>query len=174
MLARLGRTLADRRGATLVEILAAVAVISLGLVAFAAAIPLSSYAIHEGNQLSTATFLANQRLEQVRSAMWTAPNCGLGTAAVDDLGVSPSTSSPPASGGRITFSDEHAVAPPYTQYQRTVRIVDARSSADCDGVVAAELRQVTVSVSYAPLTGVGQAPTGRRKSAVLTSYVAKR
>ncbi len=174
MLALLGRTLADRHGTTLVEILAAVAVISLGLVAFAAAIPLSSYAIQEGNQLSTATFLANQRLEQVRSATWIAPNCGLGLAGVDELGVSISASAPPTSGGRITFPDENAVAAPYAQYRRTVRVADSRSSADCDGAAAAELRQVTVTVSYAPLTGAGQAAAGRSKSAVLTLYLARR
>src|SRR5262245_44377170 len=43
-------------------------IIGVGLLALSSAIPLVAYGMREGNQLSTVTFLANQRLEQVRNA----------------------------------------------------------------------------------------------------------
>ena len=71
----------DQRGATLMEVLIAMAIIAVGVWALAAAIPLAAYGIQEGNQLSTATFLVNQRLEHVRNARWEESPC------VDALGV---------------------------------------------------------------------------------------
>ena len=60
----------DRRGITLVEVIVAVGIITVGLSALLAAVPFASYGTREGYQLSTATFLANERLEQVRNARW--------------------------------------------------------------------------------------------------------
>ena len=78
-------TILNERGLTLAEILVAVAIIGLGLVGLAVVIPVSSYGLQEGNQLSTATFLAEQMIERARSAQWTqnpAVDClGIGTAA---------------------------------------------------------------------------------------------
>jgi prepilin-type N-terminal cleavage/methylation domain-containing protein len=162
------RTLTNQRGMTLAEILVAVAIIGIGLVALAAAIPLATYGIQEGNQLSTATFLANQRLEQVRNAAWTA------TPAVDNLGVSASTTVPPQSGGTTTFPDESPMTAPYGGYSRTVRVQDCSVGGGCSGIVNATMRQVTVTVSYTPLTGVGQAATGTTKSAVVTMFITQR
>src|SRR5262245_50240301 len=142
--------LADRRGMTLVEILIAIAIIGVGLAALSQAIPLSNYGIQEGKQLSTATFLANQRLEQVRGAVWTA------SPAADNLGVSSPVTAAPQSSGTTTFPDENPIAAPYADYARQVRIIDCGVGAGCAGTVHADLRQVTVSVSYRPLTGVGQ------------------
>src|SRR5882672_288207 len=98
---------ADQRGMSLAEILVACAIIAVGLVGLLSAVPTASYGIQEGRQLSTATFLANQRLEQVRNAQWT--QC----PAVDTLGVSASASAAPASGGTPTFPDEGPMAAPY-------------------------------------------------------------
>lgn len=156
----------NQRGMTLAEVLMAIAIIGIGLAALASAIPLSNYGIQEGNQLSTATFLANQRLEQVRNATWTT------SPAADNLGVSASSTSAPQSGGTTTFPDESQVAAPYTQYSRQVRITDCGVGAGCTLIVSSELRQVTVTVTYRPLTGVGQAPA--TKSAVVTMLIAKR
>lgn len=158
----------DQRGMTLPEILAAVVVIMVALVALASAIPISAYGIQEGSQLTTATFLANQRMEQVKLATWTA------TPVVDSIGLSASSTAAPQSGGTTTFPDESPVAAPYTQFTRTVRITDCGIGAGCGGLVDAGLRQVTVSVSYRPLTGRGQAAAGSTKSAIVTLVVAKR
>lgn len=153
---------------TLAEIMVAIAIIGVGLIALAAVIPMASYGMQEGNQLSTATFLANQRLEQVRNANWTL------SPAADNLGISPSATTPPQSGATVTFPDESPLAAPYAGYIRTVRVTDCGVGAGCGGITNAGLRQITVTVSYAPLTGVGQAATGTRKSAVLTMYISQR
>lgn len=163
----------NERGMTLVEILIGIAIIGVGLGALAAAIPLSSYGIQEGNQASTATFLASQRLEQVRNALWSGTAaCPVPAGSFDQLGVSASASVAPAICGTTTFPDESAVASPYTQYARRVRIIDCGVGAGCQGVVSANLRLVTVTVSYRPLTGVGQAPA--TKDMGVTMLIAKR
>jgi len=159
----------DQRGMTVPEILAAVVVIMVALVALASAIPLSAYGIQEGSQLTTATFLANQRMEQVKLAPWTA------TPVADEIGVSASATAAPQKAGAITtFPDESPVAAPYTQFTRTVRIIDCGTGAGCGGVVHAGQRQVTVTVSYRPLTGQGQAAAGTTKSAIVSLVVAQR
>ena len=159
----------DQRGMTVPEILAAVVVIMVALVALASAIPLSAYGIQEGSQLTTATFLANQRLEQVKLKQWTVK------PVVDDVGVSASSTAAPQKAGAITtFPDESPVAAPYTQFTRTVRITDCGIGAGCGGVVHAGQRQVTVTVSYRPLTGQGQASAGTTKSAIVSLVVAQR
>jgi prepilin-type N-terminal cleavage/methylation domain-containing protein len=156
----------NERGMTLAEILVAIGIIGVGLAALASAIPISAYGIQEGSQLSTATFLANQRLEQVRNAQWST------SPAVDNLGVSASSTAAPQSGGTTTFPDEAAVASPYAQFARTVRIADCSTGGGCQSVVSANLRQVTVTVSYRPLTGVGQAAAV--KPVAVTMLIAKR
>src|SRR5207247_4114065 len=109
--------LVNERGLSLVEIVAAIGIISVGLVALSSAIPLAAYGIQEGNQLSTATFLANQRLEQIRNAAWQAARPAPAVpavAAVDKLGVSsPDTAAPVGDGGVITFPDETPIGAPY-------------------------------------------------------------
>ena len=160
------KVLWNQRGMTLAEILMAVVIIGIGLAALASAIPLSNFGIQEGNQLSTATFLANQRLEQVRNATWTT------TPAVDNLGVSASPTAAPQSAGTTTFPDEASVASPYTAYSRQVRITDCGAGTGCAGIVDGNLRQVTVTVTYRPLTGIGQASA--TKPVTVTMLIAKR
>lgn len=159
------RLVGNQRGMTLAEILVAIAIIGVGLAALAAAIPLSGYGIQEGSQLSTATFLANERLEQLKNTTWTV------TPAADNLGVS-SGDAAPQSGGITTFPDEASVAAPYTAYSRKVRITDCAGGGGCAGITDANLRQVTVTVTYRPLTGVGQSPA--TKAATVTMLIAKR
>ncbi len=174
----MGRHVLDERGMTLAEVLIAVAIIGVGLVALSSAIPLAAYGIQEGNQLSTATFLANQRLEQIRNTTWQAARPAPAVpavAAVDKLGVSASsTAAPVGDGGVITFPDEVPLGAPYAGYTRTVRITSCDAGPGCGGIVHADLRQVTVTVSYRPMTGIGVAPAATTKSAVVTMYVTKR
>ena len=101
-------TVGDRRGITLVEVIVAVGIITVGLSALLAAVPFASYGTREGYQLSTATFLANERLEQVRNARWESE-----PRPLDELGVSPAATSAPKSGAVTTFADEAALPAPY-------------------------------------------------------------
>jgi prepilin-type N-terminal cleavage/methylation domain-containing protein len=158
----------NERGLTLAEILVAVAIIGLGLAGLAVVIPVSSYGVQEGNQLSTATFLAEQMIERARSVSWTqAP-------AVDCLGISTGNAAPvptevvdstPAvvaatcNGVAATqFPDENAVSG-YGQYSRTVRVTSC-NTVSCGGVAtgtpaAHMMRKVGVTVTYLPLSASG-------------------
>lgn len=155
----------------------AVAIISIGLAALMSAIPIAAYGIQEGKQLSTATFLANARMEQARNAQWTACPVAPAVAPVDNLGVSATATVAPRSAGVTTFPDENALPAPYGGYSRQVRVSNTLGPATCPGGVqtgTTGLRQVTVTVSYQPMTGIGVAPAGTTKSAVLTMYIAQR
>jgi Tfp pilus assembly protein PilV len=54
----------DQAGMSVAEILIACVIIAVGLVGLLSAVPTASYGIQEGRQLSTAAFLANQRLNR--------------------------------------------------------------------------------------------------------------
>jgi Tfp pilus assembly major pilin PilA len=186
------RFIKDQQGATLMEVMIAVGIIGIGLWALSAVIPLAAYGIHEGSHLSTATFLANQRLEQVRNARWERweavlplpPLCGVLDYGVDNLGVSASSTAAPVGscvGGGTTFPDESPVVPdenpvpnpnPYAGYTRTVRITSCE--AGCNGIVNNDLRQVVVTVTYRPMTGIGLSAAGTAKASTVTMYVARR
>lgn len=151
----------NQRGLTLAEILVAVAILSIGLVGLAVVIPVASYGVAEGNQMSTATFLAEQRIEQVRNATWNTTTTG------DCIGVG----APPAPTGGNTCSGSNATTFPnetpvtgFTGYNRTTSITDCSTGAGCAGVVNAGMRLVTVAVTYRPLTGSGVSPTTKTVS----------
>ena len=57
----------DQRGMTLVEILVAAFVITMGLVAVATGMQLATSGVAAGQQQTTASFLAEQRLEDIKS-----------------------------------------------------------------------------------------------------------
>jgi type II secretory pathway pseudopilin PulG len=168
------RYVSDERGMTLAEVLVAIPIITIGLLALLAAIPLASYSTQEGSQTSTATFLANQRLEQVRNAQWST------TPAVDCLGVSASSTAAPQSstcppGGTITtFADESPVAAPYTGYTRQVRITDCGTGGGCTGVTSSGMRLAIVTVTYTPLSPNGQTAGPTSRSAVVGMVIAQR
>ena len=160
------RVVFDSPGMTLAEVLVALPIITIGLLALLAAIPLSTFATQEGKQTSTATFLAGQRLEQVRNAQWSA------IPAVDQLGISASPASPPQAGATVTFADENPVGS-YVGYRRQVRVTDCGVGGGCGGVTSSGMRLVTVTVTYAPLSATGKdAPAPR--SVLVTMLVAQR
>lgn len=161
-IAREPRAIVDERGVTLVEIVAAVAIISIGLVGVAIVVPLSSHSVQEGGQLSTATFLAEQMVERARAARWG------GNPAVDCLGVSTGSSAPTPGeaachGSRKTqFPDEATGISGHPEYRRLVRVTDCDVAPGCAGVSGAGLRRVTVSVGYTPRVLAGsQSPAPR-------------
>ena len=170
----------DERGLTLAEILVATVVISIGLVGLAVVIPLSSYGVHEGNAMSTATFLAEQRLEEVRNASWTttpAANDCLGIGAGAEPTSTPCARTQPTACTRgtacTTCADDGAVTG-YAGYSRNVRITDCGTTT-CAGVLnAAAMRLIRVTVSYKPISGVGATGAGAQKSAVLEMIMSRR
>ena len=170
------RLISNQRGMTLAEVLVALPIITIGLLALLSAIPLSTYAIQEGSQTSTATFLANQRLEQVRNARWMA-TC---PATVDNLGVSASSTAAPTDGAAVTtFADENVMAAPYAAYSRQVRITDSVASTTvCGGTGAITgtygLRTVTVTVSYRPLSATGTSAVSGSRSVAVNMQIAQR
>jgi hypothetical protein len=150
----------------LAEVLVAVALIALGVAALASAIPVAGAAVSEGAKLSTATFLAGARLEEVRAAAWSA------APPVDRLGVSGAALSAPQNRGTTTFADEAALPGPYAGYSRQVRVLDCGLPPGCGAVTSTRLRQVTVTVTYRPVTPSGVGPLDKTVS--ITTLVAER
>jgi len=149
----------NERGITVAEVLAAAAILGLGIAALMSVVPVASHAVQDGNQTSTATYLAQQRLEQVRNAAW--------TATADCVGLSPAPTLAPFSvpagtcgaGVNPTFPDEPLNSlTGFGQYARTVRIRDCGNVlnfAACGNVTSAAVRLVTVTVTYVPTTAAG-------------------
>ena len=164
---RCQRFVRDQRGFTVAELLAASGVTGIALLALLQTIPIAAYGIQEGSQQSTAVFLANERMEQVKNAQWAA------VPPKDTLGVSASTTVAPVSADVTTFPDETPMAAPYAGYTRRVRISDCNVAPGCGGVQKPDMRQATVTVSYAPMTGVGGPAAGATKSVVVTLIISQ-
>ncbi len=168
---RCQRVVRDQRGFTVAELLAASVVIGIALLALLQTIPISAYGIQEGSQQSTAVFLANGRMEQVKNAQWIGVPL---TNPVDTLGRSASATVAPDAAGVTTFPDENPMAPPYAGYTRQVRISDCSVAPGCGGLQKLDMRQATVTVSYAPMTGVGGPAAGATKSVVVTLIISQK
>lgn len=148
--------MSNERGMTLVEMLAATAIVGIAIAGLFTIVPVAASAIEEGRQASTAVFFAEQKLEEVRGARW--------TDATDCLGVSAANAAPTSTGCDATpactpgtpcttFGDEPGVG--NGVYSRTVRITDCGGSPGCGiaGPATADLRLVTVRVGYRPRIG---------------------
>jgi hypothetical protein len=173
--------MSNEHGFTLVEVLLAAFVITLGLVGLLSVIPVGTFAATDGYRLSTATFLADQKLEEVRNMPWkSAP-------ANDCLGVSASASAAPtvpagascalggttinAGGALPWFANENSITG-FQGYTRNVRITDCGVGAGCGGVVDATLRNVVVTVTYR--TGSAVAVSSTDKPVTVTMMVTQR
>lgn len=164
----------------MVEVLVCVAVITIGLVGLATVLPLSSRGLQTGAQLSTATLLAEQRLEQVRAARWSAVpavDClGLSGASAASWSFSDGSAPVPEAGCSPAFADETEggdpparLPDPYARYSRQVRVRPCDVPAANCSVVDPGLRMVIVRVS-APAVG----PAATRPPVVeLTTLVAR-
>jgi prepilin-type N-terminal cleavage/methylation domain-containing protein len=154
-------------GFTLAEVLVCAVIVTIAFVALLSVIPYSSAAVQSGNQTSTATFLANQKLEEAKSIPWTS------APANDCLGFSDNANAAPtvpaggsctlgatnvAAGGALPwFADEGSASitsPDGTRhfggYSRNVRITNCGVGAGCAGIVDPGMRLVTVSVTFTP------------------------
>jgi len=158
------RHIQNQRGFTVAEVLVAAVIVVVAVVALLRVVPTATYAVQEGSQLSTATFLADQKLEQIKNLPWT----GTPAPGNDCLGISASATAAPtvpagatctlgattiAAGGALTWeADESATAiPNFSGYSRQVRVSDCGAGAGCMTIVDPGMRLVTVTVSYRPL-----------------------
>ena len=183
----------DESGFTLAEILVAAVIIAVGIVGLAVVMPLAGYGVQQGNQLTTATFLAQQRLEAVRNATWTgalypSPLPVGWVAPIDCIGTSSGNAAPttttctisPCTNGTscTTFADENSSSiTGYTGYSRTVRITDCGVGAGCgssNAVVSANARLAVVTVTFKPSTGVGASASGQTFTVSLDLMVSQR
>ena len=140
--------LAQEHGLTLAEVLLALTVLSIGLVALISLLPLAGFGVHEGAHRSGAAFLATQRLEQIRLAV------GSGESV-------------------IAFADEASLSPPHGAFGRAVRVRDCEVAPGCSGVTTPGLRQVTVTVTYPAATGHGVA-SAHRGAVTVSTYIGSR
>jgi prepilin-type N-terminal cleavage/methylation domain-containing protein len=176
----------NERGFSLTEVLVAAALIAIGFVALLRVVPLAAAGLQQGNQQSTATQIAQQRLEQAHAAVWTA------LPATDCVGVSAGNAAPVPSGAactaaisetydaatNVTFPDEASVAGS-PGYARTTRITDCGAVA-CSGILyvpvpgtgTAAPRLVTVTVTYQG--EARQGATSRTRTVRLEWLVAQR
>ncbi len=115
----------NERGMTLVEVLVAVTIITVGLTAVATGMQLATSGVTSGQQETTAVFLAEQRLEDIKAF-------ALSTAAAQGFANVTSASFPTESYGAIAN---------YTGYRRTVTITNP----------SATVKRVTVDVFYLPV-----------------------
>jgi Tfp pilus assembly protein PilV len=141
---------------TLAEVLAALTVLSIGLVAMISLLPLAGSGVQEGRHRSGAVFLALQRLEQVRH-----------TVGVADR------ESDPLNASAVSFPDEETVAVPHQAFSRRVRVRDCGLAPGCASVRTAGVRQVTVTVTYPASAEPGTAPT-HRGAVTLSTYIGPR
>src|SRR2546427_3738262 len=125
--------LTDARGFTIAEVLIAAVIITLAFVALATVVPIAGYGVQEGYQVSTATFLADQKLEQSKNLPW------VGSPANDCVGISASSTAAPtvpggssctnggtniAAGGAVTWLADEASVTNFPGYSRSVRGTD--------------------------------------------------
>jgi prepilin-type N-terminal cleavage/methylation domain-containing protein len=131
----------SERGFTLVEVLVAALIIGVGLVAVAAGFQVATGGVEIGRQQTMATFLAEQRLEQVRAQALT--NF---TAAGVASGLT---------------QEPYGSLPNAPNYRRDTTIADF--DPDADGVV--DLKQVRVTVWYWPVATTGGVSAERQLTA---------
>ena len=164
---RLTRLLANQSGLTLVEILCALVLINIGLLALAQAVAGSATLINQSNVKTKAVFLAQQRFEEVKNRVW-----WVGPTAQDTLGVSADAATAPA-----TFPDEaYGSITGYPNHRRTMRIIDCGVAPGCGtpAIQSATLRQVTVSVFYRPFTPEGGSSAATEELNQVTTLIARR
>ena len=162
----MGRVLSalrDPRGITLAEVIIASGIILVGLVALIAAMPLGTSLIGESSRKTTATFLAQQRMERIKNAQWCTACGSPASPTVDVLG---GATSPGTAAVAEWPDEEYNIILGYPRFRREVRIADCKlvdpsnpGNSVC-GMAAASvldtLRQVTVTVFFFPLAGTGQ------------------
>ena len=130
----------DESGLTLVEILVAMAIIMVGLAAVMQAFPLGTQGMDTGRRQSTADFLAEQKIEEIRAWSLAPPPQGFDNMPI----CNPCNAAAP-------FNQENFNAiVGYAGYSRTVIVQNGPTP---------NTRLVRVTLSYRRVTSAG-VPTG--------------
>ncbi len=136
-------------GLTLVEVVIALGILSIGLTALAATFPMAFNTLHAARQSSTAIFLALQKLEEVK-AFVVSENPAQGFANVT---------------ARAFPAEPYDTIPGYPRYRRQATIVNPLTA-------PANTKVVQVTVFYRPMTEAGLAPVEAAVS--LSTLIASR
>jgi Tfp pilus assembly protein PilV len=144
--------LQNESGLMLVEILIAAALITIGLVAVMQAFPVGVQGVDIGRRQSTAVFLAEQKLDQIKAwalSTQTAPLVAQGFNTILP-GLPNNTCGNPGAPGNPCLPDGFATIAGYPDYSRTVTVT-------CTGACAtATTATVQVRVTYRNTTGQDQ------------------
>jgi len=132
----------DERGISVAEVLVATFIITVGLLAVLTAFPFAMSGVETGKQQSTATFLAEQQLENFRTAQVTDPTM---TTAMFNLGT--------------TTEAYGTIANGYTKYQRATTVAAGPT---------ATTKRITVAVSYRPSVTVTSSTNPDRTVSIAT------
>ena len=112
----------EESGFTLVEILVAVAILMIGLVAVMQWFPLGTAGVESGRRQSTGVFLAEQKIEQIKA--WALSTCTgpPGCAVQQGFATVIKPGGTCANAGNPCADDAFNAIPGYPEYQRTVTI----------------------------------------------------
>ena len=135
----------DESGLTLVEILVAMAIIMVGLAAVMQAFPLGTQGMETGRRQSTADFLAEQKIEEIRAWSLAPPPQGF-----DNMPIC----NPCTGAGPFNLEGFNSI-PGYADYSRTVIVQNGPT---------ANTRLVRVTLSYRRVTSAGVFTDGTQVS----------
>jgi prepilin-type N-terminal cleavage/methylation domain-containing protein len=161
MTTRMTRTLMGQRGFTLAEVLVAVLVIVVGLVAVASGFQYATSGVATGRGETIATFLAEQRIEQLKTVAmtnydgpWPTGPSLLGGAALATPVVTTEYCQTTNIGGTGSNCQATAVTGT-TTYTRVTSIWDNPGGTGCTGVAPLLCKRILVSITYRPVTNSG-------------------
>ena len=147
----------SERGFTLAEVLVATFIIVVGLVALASGFQFATSGVATGRGETVASFLAEQRLEQLKaiamtnyygSPAWAATLTLAGGSMVTEYCQ---TTNIGATGTNCQATAITGVA----SYVRTTRVTDNPGGTGCTGVAPLLCKRIQVNVTYRPVTTRG-------------------
>ena len=153
-----GFSFKDESGLTLVEIVVAVAILMIGLVAVMQAFPIATQGTDTGRRQSTADFLAEQKIEQIRAWSLAPSPRGFDNMPTCD----PNCTGLTLEKAPFNLEDFNSI-PGYGDYRRTVIVQNG----------PANTRLVRVTLSLRRITGVGVS-TGTGTQVSVETLIAKR
>jgi Tfp pilus assembly protein PilV len=150
----------DERGFTLPEVLTAAVILMVGLVAVAAGFQYATAGVATGRGETVATFLAEQRIEQLKAVAltnYTGPWTGLSLTAgtTTEYCQSSNIGSTSSNCQSTSFSGG-------TTYTRVTTITDNPGGTGCTGTAPNLCKRIKVSVTFRPVTSRGDVSKTRQ------------